>query len=253
MAGIRLSKNYLELNQVSRSLHESKKGKRGQAFAFKCLIFSCIVGCESLKKTSMRVETSPSASGLICGGWAILVNGRILSRKPFGRACSPFASSEVRFGAQWAIPYPGRSTAPLFSSSPLAPLTWDGLAGLLSFQTSCTCSSSLWTSTPSSKGTGFSWMAPGDTLLLVLSPRRAAVSHEPLVLWIWVWVESACGFVASLLIREIIFRIKFLGERSLFSLRSCSPAWIIVLFLKNHIPAKNGRLVHQREKWDLWK
>lgn len=52
--GIRLPKNYLELDQVSWRPRESKKEKRGQACGLKDLIFSCTVGQESLEKSILE-------------------------------------------------------------------------------------------------------------------------------------------------------------------------------------------------------
>lgn len=136
--GIRLSKNYPELNLVSRRLHESKKEKRRQTIALKCLILSFIVGCGSLKKTPWRlcpphqdlawfVEDEPCTQTDAL--WEAM--GSVL-----GEPHNPFV------GVWGTVDHlsPGRSTVPLFSSSSL--IHWLGMDWW-----GCTFSSSLWTCT----------------------------------------------------------------------------------------------------------
>lgn len=152
---------------------------------------------------------------------------------------SPFEDSEVWLGGQWASPIPGRGTAPLFSSSSLAPLTWDRLVALLS---SLTCS------TPAPR-----MLVSSESHLGILAgcpvSCRAAVSNDPVILWIWVWVERNSALMPACSQER---EFPFLGEKSLFSLRSCSPAAGITTLLNTTllnyhlIPAKISRLVHFR-------
>lgn len=147
-------KNYLELSQGSKMLHEGRKGK-GAGLCPKIWVFSCFAGSESLKKTPCGFILS--SYGSIHMGWAIYADRCSLDRKPLGEPQEPL------WGWQ-GHPCPWRSTAPLFSSFSMAPPTClqipPGIPRMVQL---------LRDQHSSSKDAGFSWKPLGDTLLCPIS------------------------------------------------------------------------------------
>lgn len=166
------------------------------------------------------------------------MNGCTSDWKPFGRGLQHLCGGrgEVQGTAGHPFPWEKHSSSVFQLLSGPIDLGWtDGTAVLPDI---LHMEQLLMDQHSSSKDAGFSCKTLGDMLLVVLPPGRAAGSNEPLVLWIWVWVERASGFIASLLTRERIFR-------------RTEPVFPqIPLPCMNHhlIPAKIGRLVHRRAK-----
>lgn len=110
-----LLKNYLELSQVSKMLHEGRKGK-GAGPCPKIWVFSCLVGSDSLKNTA-RVQ--PIIIWLYSYGMSHLCWQVHLGQKTFGRATgAPLGVARQGLGDS-RPPLP----LPLFSSFSMAPLT----------------------------------------------------------------------------------------------------------------------------------
>lgn len=141
----------------------------------------------------------------------------------------------VRFG--WGSHGPSQSLGEAqLLSLPAPPWTWDRLVPLLPSHTCSTPVPRMLLSLECCSG------------ILAGCPGccRAAVGNDPVVLWVWVWVERDSALMPACSQER---ESSFLGERSLFFYQVLAPLEGITTLLKHHlIPAKTSRL-GQHENW----